>query len=128
MKKTLKIKHFILYLYTQNTHTMKYLIKHFKKGSNLPSFTIIYASSYDQAVDYANNLPSVIHGNVIKVTPIENIIAQTLDVHMELLVKGINDSLSESSLEVNSLGETELYELRSSIRNIINESTIRFIA
>ncbi len=101
---------------------MKYLIEYVKRGYELPSFTIIYSSSYDKAVEYASNLPSIKQGEVIKITPIENLIAEVLDVQMELLVKGIGDLLADSNLELSNVGETNLYDLRMSIRNIINES------
>ncbi len=101
---------------------MKYLIEYVKRGYELPSFTIIYSSSYDKAVEYAGNLPSIKQGEVIKITPIENLIAEVLDVQMELLVKGIGDLLADSNLELSNVGETNLYDLRMSIRNIINES------
>ena len=101
---------------------MKYLIKYQKGGQSLPSFTIIYSLSYDNAVAYANNLPSIQQGQDIKVTPVENIIAEALDVQLELLVKGIVDLLGENYLDITNVGEHNLYELRPTMRNIINES------
>ena len=101
---------------------MKYLIKYVKKGYDLPSFTIIYSSSYDKAVEYAGTLPSIKQGEVIKITPIENISAEMLDVQMELFVKGVGDLLADNHLELSNTGESNLYELRSTVRNIINES------
>ena len=101
---------------------MKYLIKYQKEGHSLPSFTIIYSLSYDKAVAYANNLPSIKQGRDIKVTPVDNIIAEALDVQLELLVQGIGDLLAENNLEVSNIGEVNLYELLSTMRNIINES------